>query len=68
MQVAFSAGSACHASDSHSVSSVLQAMSVPFDFAVGTLRISFGRHTTESDIDNAVALIVTAARDQLAQK
>ena len=36
-------GAACHA-DETSVSAVLRAMHVPHEYAVGTLRLSTGRH------------------------
>lgn len=69
-KVACSAGSACHAvhaepgqaAPAAKISDVLQAMDVPLDFALGTLRLSFGRHTTESDIDIAAAAIVDAVK------
>ena len=44
------------------VSDVLIAMQVPHDFAVGTLRLSFGRHTTVEDIDVSVESIVSAVK------
>jgi cysteine sulfinate desulfinase/cysteine desulfurase-like protein len=34
------------------------------DYAVGTLRLSTGRHTTSDEVDTAVQLIVGAARKQ----
>lgn len=37
---------------------------VPLEFAVGTLRLSTGRHTTLEEVDLAVELIVTEARAQ----
>ncbi|TAM55625.1 MAG: aminotransferase class V-fold PLP-dependent enzyme, partial [Acidobacteria bacterium] len=43
--VAASAGAACH-SDRVDVSSVLQAMRVPLEYAMGTIRFSVGRFTT----------------------
>jgi cysteine desulfurase len=51
--VAASAGAACH-SDHVSVSHVLQAMAIPQDLAMGTLRFSVGRPTTEEEIDLAL--------------
>ena len=33
-------------------------MGVPVEYAVGTLRLSVGRHSTQADIDAAVRLIV----------
>lgn len=63
-KLAASAGAACHSKEGPAVSPVLQAMKVEPRFAVGTLRLSTGRHTTEADIDTAVKLIVGAARKQ----
>jgi len=51
--VAASAGAACH-SDHVSVSDVLKAMGVPMELAMGTLRFSVGRTTTEEEIDQAI--------------
>jgi cysteine sulfinate desulfinase/cysteine desulfurase-like protein len=51
--VAASAGAACH-SDRVEVSSVLEAMAVPMQYAMGTLRFSIGRFTTEDEIDVAL--------------
>ena len=39
------------------ISSVLAAMGVPVEYAVGTLRLSVGRHSTQADVDAAVWLI-----------
>jgi cysteine desulfurase NifS/selenium donor protein len=47
--VAASAGAACHA-ESIDVSAVLEAMLVPLDYAMGTIRFSTGRGTTMQDI------------------
>lgn len=60
-QVAASAGAACHA-DQVSVSSVLEAMRVPLAFAMGTLRLTVGKTTTQAEIDLAVEVIVGAVR------
>jgi cysteine desulfurase len=57
--VAASAGAACH-TDSIDISSVLTAMKVPIEYAMGTIRFSTGRLTTESDIDRAVEIISAA--------
>ena len=51
--VAASAGAACH-SDRVDVSSVLQAMEVPLEYAMGTIRFSVGRFTTADEVDRAV--------------
>ncbi|MEW6195857.1 MAG: selenide, water dikinase SelD [Bacteroidota bacterium] len=47
--VAASAGAACH-SDNVDVSSTLKAMNLPIDYAMGTIRFSTGRNTTEEEI------------------
>jgi cysteine desulfurase len=62
-QVAASAGAACHA-DTVDVSDVLRAMHVPLDWAMGTVRFSVGRYTTEEEIDRAVE-VVSAGVQQL---
>jgi cysteine desulfurase len=51
--VAASAGAACH-SDKVEVSSVLEAMQVPLEYAMGTIRLTMGRYTTEKEIDRAL--------------
>ncbi|KAL4433218.1 hypothetical protein ABPG77_003266 [Micractinium sp. CCAP 211/92] len=63
-RLAASAGAACHSSGS-AVSSVLRAMGVPTTHAVGTLRLSVGRHTTQADVDAAVQMILEYVRRQL---
>ena len=52
-QVAASAGAACHA-DQVDVSPVIAAMGVPVEYAMGTIRLSVGRNTTEEEIDFAL--------------
>ena len=58
-QVAASAGAACHA-DEVEVSSVLAAMKVPVEWAMGTVRFSVGRDTTPAHIDRAVEVVAKA--------
>lgn len=62
-KVACSAGAACHSHGTgtgtgthaaQTVSSVLLAIHVPEEYQLGTLRLSFGRHTTREDIIRAV--------------
>ncbi len=55
-QVAASAGAACH-SDSITISPVLEAMQVPMEWAMGTIRFSVGKMTTDEEIDQAVQAI-----------
>jgi cysteine desulfurase len=56
-QLAISAGAACH-SGKVRVSHVLQALQVPEEWALGTLRLSTGRMTTEAEIDQAILILV----------
>lgn len=63
-KLAASGGAACHSSNGASVSPVLQAIQLPPKFAVGTLRLSTGRHTTSAEVDAAVKLIYDAACKQ----
>jgi len=56
--VAASAGAACH-SDNIEISSVLEAMNVPIEQAMGTIRFSVGRYTTKDEIGKAVEEIST---------
>jgi len=58
-EVAASAGAACHA-ESIDVSHVLEAMQVPQEYAMGTVRFSTGRMTTPDDIDRAVEAVAGA--------
>jgi cysteine desulfurase len=60
-QIAASAGAACHA-DTVSVSAVLEAMAVPLEWAMGTVRFSVGRETTAQDIDQATAVVGETVR------
>ncbi len=59
--VAASAGAACH-SDSIDVSPVLTAMNVPLEYAMGTVRFSTGKMTTEDEIDKAIEIVVGAVQ------
>lgn len=61
--VAASAGSACHAHDVR-LSPVLRAMGIAPEWGMGTLRLSLGRYTTQGDVEEAIRVIVAAARRQ----
>lgn len=65
--VAASAGAACHA-DGIDVSSVLKAMLVPLDYAMGTIRFSTGRDTTINDIDIAAKEIIETVKQLMPDK
>lgn len=59
--IAVSTGSACtsgHVEPSH----VLVAMGVPLDWAMGAVRCSLGRATTEADIDHVIAVVEPLVR------
>lgn len=55
-ELAVSAGAACH-SKNIELSHVLEAMKIPSYNAMGTIRFSTGKPTTESDIDKAIEII-----------
>ncbi|MBN1886042.1 MAG: selenide, water dikinase SelD [Candidatus Krumholzibacteriota bacterium] len=57
--VAASAGAACH-TDSIDVSVVLEAMKVPVEYAMGTIRFTTGRSTTAAEIDAAIETVTAA--------
>ena len=59
--MAASAGAACHA-DVVEPSSVLEAMNVPLEYAMGTVRFSTGRFTTSAEIDGALEEIAGVVR------
>lgn len=56
-ELAFSTGSACHAGEERA-SKVLLAMGVAASDALGAVRLSIGRGTSEADIDRAAALLL----------
>ena len=60
-RVAASAGAACHA-DEIEVSQTLEAMNVPLQYAMGTLRLSTGIPTTREDVDTAVRIISSTVK------
>jgi cysteine desulfurase len=67
-EVAASAGAACHSSEGEPViSSVLAAMDVPREWAVGTVRLTVGRHTTESEVKRAAELILNKVKEMQAK-
>jgi cysteine desulfurase len=59
--VGVSAGAACHAGEAK-ISSVLKAMAVPEEFALGTIRFSWGRSTGEDDVRELVARLEEVLR------
>jgi len=59
--VAVSAGAACH-SDAVKVSSVLQAMQLELEYAMGTVRFSTGKMTTAEEVKETAAIFVDTLR------
>ena len=55
-EIAASTGSACHAGRTEP-SAVLLAQGVPRDLALGAVRLSLGRWTTQEEVDRATALL-----------
>lgn len=60
-EIAASTGSACHAG-STKPSAVLLAMGLTSELALGALRLSLGRWSTNDEIDEASSMIVSKAR------
>lgn len=59
--VAVSAGAACH-SEGINLSQVISALNIPANIAMGTLRFSTGKYTTEKEIDQASTQIIKAVQ------
>ena len=59
--IAFTTGSACHAG-AMKASRVLTAMGMASEDALGAIRLTLGRLTTEGEIESAAALLLAAAR------
>jgi cysteine desulfurase len=55
-------GSACHA-DSEEPSAILTTLGIPRHQALGSVRLSLGRHTSRADIEIAASQLVAAWRD-----
>ncbi len=59
--IAASAGAACH-TDNIDVSPVLTAIKLNTDYAMGTIRYSVGKNTTEDDINRASKIIIETVK------
>lgn len=59
--IAVSAGAACHAEDID-LSTVLEAMKIPVQYAMGTIRFSTGKHTTEGEIEKAAKRVIDSVK------
>ena len=60
-RIAVSAGAACH-SDRIDISPTLQAMQVPAEYAMGTVRFSTGRMTTSREIEETIRVVSGAVK------
>ncbi|WP_030198568.1 cysteine desulfurase family protein [Streptomyces sp. NRRL S-87] len=60
LEIVASTGSACH-SGAHTPSPVLTAMGLGADRALGAIRLSLGRWTTQTEVETAATLLVAAA-------
>ncbi|MCC6157336.1 MAG: cysteine desulfurase [Deltaproteobacteria bacterium] len=65
--VSASSGSAC-ASGSHEISHVLAAMGVPEEWALGAVRFSLSRNTTEEEVDEAAVIFSDVVRSLRASR
>ncbi len=60
-RVMASTGSACHA-DSEDPSAILLALGIARNDALGAVRLSLGRHSTQEDVETAVSALAAAWR------
>ncbi|MFZ1700005.1 MAG: aminotransferase class V-fold PLP-dependent enzyme [Pyrinomonadaceae bacterium] len=54
--ICVSTGSACNAHD-HKASAVLEAMNIPYSWAMGSIRFSLGRLNCENEVDDVLAVL-----------
>lgn len=57
-EIAASTGAACHAGGVETPSAVLTAMGIDHEAALGAVRLSLGRATTESEVERAAAVLL----------
>jgi cysteine desulfurase len=60
--ICVSTGSACNA-ETHAASTVLQALNVPYQTAMGAIRFSLGRYNTEEEVDFVIENLPQIIRD-----
>lgn len=63
-EVAASTGSACHAGHT-TASAVVTAMGVPAEEAMGSVRLTLGRHTSEDDIERVAKALIRSWRSAI---
>ncbi len=66
-RVAASAGAACH-TDNVDISSTLEAMAIPMDYAMGTIRFSVGKYTTKEEIKEATKEFIKKVKQMSKEK
>lgn len=66
-EVAVSTGSACHAGHT-TASAVVTAMGVPAEEAMGSVRLTLGRHTSEDDIERAAEALIRSWRGSTTER
>jgi cysteine desulfurase len=66
-EVAASTGSACHAGHT-TASAVITAMGVPAEEAMGSVRLTLGRHTSEEDIERAADALIRSWRGSTTER
>ncbi len=60
--ICVSTGSACNAFD-HKSSAVLEAMNVPYSYAMGSIRFSLGRYNWEEDVESVLDMLPRLVRE-----
>ena len=60
--ICVSTGSACHSQD-HTASAVLQAMNVPYSYAMGAIRFSLGRFNSEDEVETVLAALAGIVKE-----
>lgn len=63
-EIAASTGAACHSGRTEP-SQVLLALGIPWEQALGAVRLSLGRWTTEDEVDQAAAVLIRAGNEAL---
>ena len=66
--VAVSAGAACHGDGGVTISAVLAAMGIPEELALGTIRLSVGRMTSEDDVTGGLAAVIEGITSAMAER
>ncbi len=60
--ICVSTGSACASAD-HAASPVLQAMNVPYSYAMGSIRLSLSRYTTVEEVETVIGVLPGIVKD-----